>query len=45
MDIISYSDGKNSLLEISDKLEKPFEDIHNLFKLLKEKKILGIRNE
>ena len=45
MDIISYSDGKNSLLEISDKLEKPFEDIHNLFKLLKAKKILGIRNE
>ena len=40
MDIITYSDGKNSLLEISDKLGKPFEDIHNIFKILKIKNIL-----
>jgi len=42
MDLISYSDGKNTLLEIAEKCNLPFWDLYSIVEELKNKKIIKI---
>ena len=40
IDIISYCDGKNDLIDISNKLNVSVFEIHKIIKILKIKKII-----
>jgi aminopeptidase-like protein len=44
MDLISHSDGKCSLLDIANKINVPIWSLYPLLKILKEKKVLKIKN-
>ncbi len=43
MDLISYSDGNNSLLDIANKINVPIWSLYSLLNILKEKKIIKIK--
>ena len=42
LNLVSYSDGKNTLLDIADKCKLPIWKLYPLLKILKRKKIIRI---
>jgi aminopeptidase-like protein len=45
MDFISYCDGSNSLLEIADKIDKPFMEIKNIMDKLVQHNLIDTNSE
>ena len=44
LDMLSYSDGKHSILEIAELCSVPFWEMYNDFKILEQKKLIKLQN-